>query len=65
MVDKATVVEVKPKTEQQRVDGFIKEYKELCDRTGYRLVATPNYKARDDGTYSLIIEYGVAVLPKE
>jgi hypothetical protein len=44
---------------------FIKEYQELCDKTGYTLVAIPSFIQRDDGTFSIVINYKVVELPKK
>ena len=38
---------------------FLKAYNKLCAVMGFQLVATPEYKLRDDGTWSLIIKYEV------
>jgi hypothetical protein len=50
-------IEVKPET-------FAKRYQELCEELGYRIVVTPVYTARDDGTFSLVLQYSVGLLPK-
>ena len=52
------VIEVKPET-------FAKRYQELCDELGYRIVVTPVYTARDDGTFSLVLQYQVGKLPED
>jgi hypothetical protein len=52
------VIEAKPTAEQ-----FAKEYQELCDKLGYRIVVSPVYTARDDGTFSLVLQYTVGALP--
>ena len=55
--------EVQPKTEQQRADEFIKEYQELCEKHGFQIVVVPAWKARDDGTFSLVQQSSVGRLP--
>lgn len=54
------VIEVKPTAEQ-----FAKEYQNLCDKMGYRIVVSPVYTARDDGTFSLVLQYNVGETPKK
>ena len=59
------VVEDKPKTEQQRVKEFLKEYQVLCERYGYNIVVNPAFRARDDGTWSIVLQSSVGRLPKQ
>lgn len=44
---------------ETKAEDFVKAYNELCEQYGLRLSATPIWKLRDDGTFSLIIQYGV------
>jgi hypothetical protein len=44
---------------------FAKEYQELCEELGYRIVVVPSYIARDDGTFSTQLQYSVGELPKK
>jgi hypothetical protein len=57
-------IEDKPKSDQQKAQEFVKAYEALCDTHQMRVVATPVYKARDDGTYSLIVNMSVGKLPQ-
>lgn len=52
------------KTEQQLAQEFVKEYTELCKKHQFQIVVTPAWKARDDGTFSLIQQSSVGKLPK-
>ena len=62
MTNKAQdAVEVKQATPEE----FAKEYQSLCDKMGYRIVVSPNYIARDDGSFSTVLSYTVGKLPKE
>ncbi len=56
-----TKVEPKKPTPQQFADA----YKKLCDEMGYRIVTTPVWIARDDNTFSLVVNTSVGELPKE
>ena len=56
---------VEPKTEQDKMKEFFEKYQKLCEEYGFRLVITPAYLARDDGTWSLILQTSVGKLPKE
>jgi hypothetical protein len=46
-------------------EDFAKEYRELCEKMGYRIVVSPVWLARDDGTFSMQLQYTVGQLPKE
>lgn len=56
---------VQDKTDEQRVQDFIKEYEALCDKHKMRVVTTPAFKARDDGTFSVVLQSSVGKLPME
>jgi len=47
------------KTEQELANAFIAEYQELCKKHGMSLTAKPVWLGRDDGTFSLVIQYQV------
>jgi predicted restriction endonuclease len=49
----------KEKTEQELANTFVAEYQALCKQHGMQLVANPVYLKRDDGTFSLVIQYQV------
>lgn len=57
--------EMKPKTENELAQEFIKEYGELCEKHSFQIVVTPAWKARDDGTFSLIQQSSIGRLPKK
>ena len=61
----STAKEVKPKTEQQLANDFIKEYEILCEKHGFQLVISPAFKARDDGTWSVVLQSSVGKLSKQ
>jgi hypothetical protein len=54
-------IEVLPKT----AEDFAKAYQELCDKMGYRIVVSPAYVARDDGSFSTVLQYTVGKLPNK
>ena len=49
----------------QSVETFVKEYKALCEKHQLRIVTNPAFKARDDGTWSLVLQSSVGRLPKK
>lgn len=51
------------KTEQQRAQEFIEEYNALCEKHGLRISVIPAFVARDDGTWSVVLQTGVDRLP--
>lgn len=44
---------------------FADEYAKLCEKMGYRIVVTPTFIARDDGTFSVQLQYAIGKLPNE
>jgi len=52
------------KTEQERADEFIAKYRALCEDYGFNLVVTPAFKARDDGTFSVVLQSSVGRLKR-
>ena len=54
-------VEAKKVTAQE----WAKKYQNLCDENGFRIVVTPVFVARDDGTWSIQLQYTVGELPKK
>jgi len=52
-------------TEQQKAQLFIDEYKALCEKYGYRIVVSPAYISRDDGTFSTVLQQSVGKLPQK
>jgi len=52
---------VKPKT----AEDFAKAYSALCEEYGFRIVVTPSYVGRDDGTFSTQLQYAIGKLPKD
>ena len=50
---------------QSKPEQFAKAYQELCDKYGYRISVNPAYMARDDGSWSLVLQTSVSKLPKQ
>lgn len=46
-------------TQEKPEEKFVKAYNELCKEHDFRITAIPTWKLRDDGTFSLVIQYGV------
>lgn len=44
---------------------FIKEYEALCERTGFRINVNPAFVARDDGSFSIVLQTSVGKMPKK
>ena len=55
---------VQPKTEQDKANDFIREYQELVKKHQFQIVVSPVWKARDDGTFSLVQQTSVGRLPR-
>lgn len=66
MSDNSKVVEdIKPLTDEQKAKDFVKDYEALCDKHQMRVVTTPAFKARDDGTFSVVLQVSVGKLPQQ
>lgn len=48
---------LKNKQDRNKAESFLKEYKELCDKHGVRLIARPKFNATSHGSFELFIEY--------
>ena len=60
--------EVKPQvkktlTPQELIRAFTNEYQMLCEKHKMNIVVTPAFKARDDGTFSVVLQHSVGRLP--
>lgn len=44
---------------------FAKEYQELCEKTGFRVTVNPAWMARDDGSWSMVLQTSIGPLPKK
>ena len=51
-----------PAPKKKTPEEFQKAYQALCEKYGYQLNVIPVYKARDDGTFSTIIQVGISEL---
>ena len=57
-------VEGRTKTEQERMKEFFAKYEKLCEEEGFRIVVNPAFQARDDSTWSVVLQTSVGRLPK-
>lgn len=57
--------DVQPKTQEEKTKDFVEEYQKLCEKHGMRIVVNPAFKARDDGTWSIVQQTSVGLLPQE
>ena len=53
----------KVEDEKYTADKFAKEYQSLCEKMGFRIVVNPAYIARDDGSWSTVLQMSVGKLP--
>ena len=56
---------VQPKTEQERMQEFFAKYERLCKEDGFRIVVNPAFQARDDGSWSVVLQTSVGKLPRQ
>jgi len=57
-------IEGKVEAKEFRAEDFAKAYQKLCEQMGFRIVVTPVWIARDDGTWSLQLQVSVGQLPQ-
>lgn len=62
MSDQAKAVEDK---KEYSAEDFALEYKALCEKTGWQVVSSLAWVARDDATYSTVIQHSVGKTPKQ
>lgn len=56
----------KVKSEQERVQDFVKAYQALCEEHEYQLVVSPAFKAMaDTGTFNVVLQTSIGKLPKK
>ncbi len=59
MTAKKAMIKVSKETEADLAQNFIKAYSELCKKHGYKLISNPVFQARDDNTFSVVIQTSV------
>ena len=52
------------KTEEELAQEFIDDYNKLCEKHGYKIITNPIFQARDDGTYSVVLQTGIGKFSK-
>ena len=45
--------------QQNKRELFAKEYQALCVKHGLQITASPFFRPRDDGTWSIVIQFSV------
>ena len=57
---------VKPKTDQELAQEFMKEYGELCERHGFQIVVNPAFKAMaDTGTFNVVLQTSIGKISEK
>jgi len=62
---KQVAEDVKPLTDEQKAKEFVRDYEVLCEKHQMRIVTNPAFKARDDGTFSVVLQVSVGKLPQQ
>ena len=50
-----------PKTPQE----FFNKYQKLCEEYGFNITVIPSFKARDDGTWSIVLKSSIQPLRQD
>jgi len=61
---KTNLLANQPKTKEQSREAFVQEYNALCAKFALQLAAAPGLTKRDDGTYSITVQWVVIDAPK-
>lgn len=56
--------DIQPKQEEKTAQQFAQAYQALCEEYGMRIVVSPSYVARDDGSFSTVLQHSVGRMPK-
>ncbi len=64
-MDKSNKVEELKEDISAKANKFMEEYSKLCEKHGFKIIANPAYIARDDGSFSTLVQMQVAQLPKD
>jgi len=59
-----TIEKIEPEAVKVTPQEFATAYSELCEKMGYRIVVSPQFMGRDDGTFSVVLNYTIGQLPK-
>jgi hypothetical protein len=57
-------VQSKELSPQERAEEFVLKYEALCKEYNMQIVVNPAFKARDDGTFSVVLQTSVGEMPK-
>lgn len=49
---------------KQRATKFGQEFEALCKKYNCQLVVAPQFRARDDGTFSVVLQQSIGELPR-
>ena len=55
--------DIQPKPVKKTAQEFAQAYQALCEEYGYRIVVSPAYISRDDGTFSTVLQQSIGELP--
>lgn len=55
----------KQKSEHENMQDFINKYQKLCEEHGFQINVVPAFKARDDGTWSVVLQSSVGKIPMQ
>ena len=63
MTDQKNTEKVPEKVKDPK--DFVSKYQDLCEEYQMQIVVVPQYKSRDDGTFSTILATSVGRLPQK
>lgn len=53
------------KSFKERAEGYQKDLQAISKKWNCQIVVVPQFRARDDGTFSVVIQSSIGELPKE
>ena len=57
-------VQPKPKSEQELMQDFYKEYTDLCEKRGFTIAIIPTFKPTNHGSWEVVLQSSVGRLQK-
>lgn len=55
----------KLKSDSENAKDFFKEYEQLCEKHGFRIVVNPAFIGTNHGTFEVVLQTSVGLLPKQ
>ena len=58
-------VQPKPKSEQEKMQEFYKEYTALCEKHGFTIAVVPTFKPTNHGSWEVVLQQSIGRISKQ